>query len=480
VKIRFAHRILLLLTLFGFRASISAASQPNILFILTEDQGAQIGAFGTPGILTPHMDALANSGGFFRRAYVAYPVCSPSKAAIYTALHNHSNGLLNNTVNYHKPASQLTAAEKTNSLYLGNRIGTQSPTLIERLQEAGYYQGVTHKLHVAPSERFPYDEFIAHSTGEAAAGFIRRAKEAGKPWHLFFNIPNSHRPFPNSDKIKIRVQTAEVKLPAFMPETPVIRKDWAEYLAAIEAADHLVGEALAALRESGQEQNTVVVFMGDHGPCFVHGKMNLYDLGLHVPMIIRAPGMKPGLVSDAAASELDLMPTLLDLLGLAPQSPTHGVSLRPILDGKADAQPRKYAFAEISHLGQLPNDGMQERSVCDGRWHLIYRARTETKWRTVQADNKLWKPWGNRSYRETVRVKAAFPEAFRRLAEMDPQNLGGQVPPMELFDLQSDPDELNNLAAEPAHREPLERLFDALRQWSADTQDTSTPLPLKP
>lgn len=98
----------------------------------------------------------------------------------------------------------------------------------------------------------------------------------------------------------------------------------------------------------------------------------------------------------------------------------------------------------------------------------------------MQADNKLWKPWGNRRYRETVRVKAEFPEAFRRLAEMDPQNLGGQVPTLELFDLQSDPDELHNLAADPAHRQPLERLFAALKQWSADTQDTSTPLPLKP
>jgi N-sulfoglucosamine sulfohydrolase len=470
----------LLLPLFGFRASTFAASPPNILFILTEDQGAQMGTFGTPGLQTPHMDALAKSGVLFRHAYVAYPVCSPSKAAIYTALHNHTTGLLNNTVNYYKPAGRLTVAEKKNPLYLGNRIRTESPTLIERLKEAGYYQGVTHKLHVAPNERFPYDEFIAHSTGEAAAGFIRRAQKTSKPWHLFFNISVSHRPFPNSDKVKIRVNPADVKPPAFLPDTPIIRQDWSEYLAAIEKADQIVGEALAALRESGDEQNTIVVFLGDHGPCFLHGKMNLYDLGLRVPMVIRAPGMKADVVTDAVASELDLMPTLLDLLGLTPQSPAHGVSMRSILEGQADAQPRKYAFAEISHLGPLPNDGMQERSICDGRWHLIYRAKTETKWRQVQADNKLWKPWGNRSYRETVRVKAEFPEAFRRLAEMDPQNLGGQVPTLELFDLQSDPDELHNLAADPAHRQPLERLFGALRQWSADTQDTSTPLPLKP
>jgi N-sulfoglucosamine sulfohydrolase len=86
------------------------------------------------------------------------------------------------------------------------------------------------------------------------------------------------------------VNPAEVKLPAFLPDTPTLRKDWSEYLAAIEEADRYVGEALTALNESGMEENTVVVLMGDHGPCYAHGKMSLYDLGLRVPLVIRAPG----------------------------------------------------------------------------------------------------------------------------------------------------------------------------------------------
>ena len=209
--------------------------KPNILFILTEDQGAHLGFLGTPGLKTPHMDALARSGVYFRNAFVTYPVCSPSKAAIYTSLPSHVNGLLNNTLNYHQPAEKLTPAQAKNPLYVRNRVRREtSHAGRERLKAAGYYQGVTHKLHVAPNEKFPYDEFIAGEGREAVAGFLKRAAKTGKPWHLFYNVGDSHRPFPNSDKVAIRVKPAEVKLPAFLPDTPVIRKDWAEYLAAVE------------------------------------------------------------------------------------------------------------------------------------------------------------------------------------------------------------------------------------------------------
>ncbi|MEO6785350.1 MAG: sulfatase, partial [Chthoniobacteraceae bacterium] len=327
-------------------------AKPNILFILTEDQGAHLSFLGTPGLQTPNMDALARSGVYFRNFFVGYPVCSPSKACIYTSLHNHTNGILNNTPNYHKPADQLTDTEKHNALYRTNRIAASIPTLVERLKAAGYYQGVTHKLHVAPVEKFPYDEFIPGENGKAVSGFIERATKEGKPWHLFFNVGVSHRPFPDSDKVKIRVNPAEVKLPTFLPDTPVVRQDWAEYLAAVEKADGLVGEALAALRESGQERNTIIVCVGgDHGPAFPHGKMTLYDLGLRVTLSIRAPGMKSGVISDALASELDLAPTLLDLLGLTPFSKSHGLSLKPVLEGKPGAKGHDLIFAEISDRG---------------------------------------------------------------------------------------------------------------------------------
>lgn len=454
----------------------SAGTKPNILFILTEDQGAQTGFIGTPGLQTPGMDSLARSGVYFNNAFVAYPVCSASKASIYTAMHAHSNGLLNNTENFHRPASELTPGQRQSPIYANNRIHANLPTLVERLREAGYYQGVTHKLHVSPNEKFPYDEFIGEARGNEVAAFIARAKQAGKPWHLFYNIPNSHRPYPNSDKVQIRVDPAEVKLPAYLPDTPVVRKDWAEYLAAIEVADRAVLSGLKALRESGDESNTIVVFLGDHGPTFQRGKMTLHDLGLRTPLIIRAPGIKGGIRTDALASALDLTPTLLDLAGLAPLSKVHGISLKPVLSATAGAAGRHLVFSEISNRGSLTR-GMQEKCVFDGRWKLIYRENLKPAWRQVQADSKEWKPWGNRTYAETVKQKEQFPELYRILTEMDPQSLDGKVPAIELYDLKKDRDEMRNLAGDARHQPELQRLYGELCKWVRETSDPSVKPP---
>lgn len=451
-----------------------STSKCNVLFILLEDQGAQLGRYGTAGLKTPHMDAIAASGADFRNAFVPYPVCSASKAAIMTGLHNHTNGLLNNTANYHKPPQQLTAAERNRPVYVNNRIRNHLPTLTERLHEAGYYQGVSHKLHLSPSEKFPYDKYLKHTNGKAVTESIARAED--QPWFLLYNISRPHRPFPNSDRESIRVNPDEVELPAFLADTPVIRKDWAEYLEAIERADTLVGEAMAALNQSGEADDTIVILLSDHGYCFQHGKMSLYEAGLHVPLVIRVPEY-PTFVSNELVSSLDLFPTLLELLELPELEQSHGISLVPQLRQSPEAKTRKYVFGEISHRGPLPNPGMQERSVRDARWKLIYREKVQTNWRHVNADLKEPKPWGNRTYRETIRVKERFPEAYRVLAEMDPQNLGGTVHRVELYDLQNDPDEMRNLAADTKFRQQGERLLGVLRDWVNKTDDPAVSPP---
>lgn len=450
----------------------SADERPNILFILTEDQGAHLSLLETPGLKTPHMDALAKSGTYFSNAFVVYPVCSASKAAIYTGLHNHTNGILNNTHNFHKPTDQVTAAERGLKLAQTNRIRDEFKTLTEILGANGYYQGVTHKLHVLPNEKFPYDEFL-HGSEREIASFIESATTRQQPWFLMVNIPNSHRPYPNSDKTPIRVDPDEVELPAYLPDSPAVRKDWAEYLAGIEQADSLTGQALSVLEDSGQSDNTIVIFMSDHGPTFQHGKMTLYDLGLRVPLMVRGPGIKQGATCDVLVSELDLLPTILDLCGIEQTLgyPLHGKSVIGMLNGNKDAKGHEYIFAEISNRGPLPNDGMQERSVYDGRWKLIYREKTATAWRQVNADSRQFKVWGNRTYAETIRLKDRFPRQYEILAEMDPQNLGGSVKKLELYDLQSDPDEMQDLAADAKYSDQCDRLLAALREWVTLTND---------
>lgn len=468
-------RFALLLISAFITLSSSLLAQPNILFILTEDQGAHMGALGTSDVKTPHMDALAASGALFRRAYVGYPVCSASKACIMTGLHSHTNGLVNNTNNYHKSAAKLTEAEKQSPPYLHTRIRSAGPTMIEVLVANSYHTAVSGKLHVSPNERFPYNEFIPKAGSKAAlTGVIKRA--AGKPWFFLHNSTTfTHRPFVNSEKQPIGIDPAKVKLPAHLPDTPVARRDWAEYLDGVQRNDQVLGDVMTALRESGQESNTIVIFMGDHGPAYQHGKMTPFHLGLHIPLIIRLPGAKP-LVSDALVSELDLLPTLLDVLSIRYEAALHGMSLKPLLDGKADAKGHDFIFSEVSGRSLNHTRGMEERSVLDSTHQLILRSHLDEP-KVINADLRDMKPWINRIYGETVRVKEQFPEAYRILSEMDPHVLGGKPPAIELYDLQNDPDELHNLALDPAQRGHLERLYAAMKQWHADTQDQAMILP---
>lgn len=450
------------------------STRSNLLFILTEDQGAHAGYLGTPGLKTPAIDRLSATAVVFPHAFVAYPVCSASKASIYTGLHNHNNGVLNNTLNHHRHAEQVTEAEKKHPLYQRNRIHPDIPTLIERFHEAGYHQGVTHKLHVIPVEKLPYDEFLKGNGRQVTADFISRAKQAGKPWHLFCNIPNSHRPYPDSDNEPIRVKPDAVSLPPYLPDTPAVRKDWAEYLAAIEEVDAIVKDIIAALEESGEAERTVIVFLGDHGPTFARGKMTLFDLGLRTPLFIRAPHSKPGRRDDVLVSAVDLTPTLLDLFALPALPQTQGHSLATVLRDPTVTFPRQFVFAEISNRGPLPNDGIQERSIQDKNWKLIQRWKTTDNWRQVNADTIQRKPWGNRTYQETIQNKDRFPEAFRILAEQHPQTLKAKVPELELYHLANDPFEMKNLASDPAHTAQLERLQSALSEWRKQTTDEST------
>ncbi|NJR41683.1 MAG: sulfatase-like hydrolase/transferase [Akkermansiaceae bacterium] len=126
------------------------------------------------------MDALDKRCPFPKCFLLPTQFCSASKACIYTGMHSHANGLLNNTQNFHKPASELTSAERKDPVHSTKRIHEQLPTLIERLHTAGYYQGVTHKLHVSPNEKFPYDEFIKDPNGASVTKFIAQAKNGGE------------------------------------------------------------------------------------------------------------------------------------------------------------------------------------------------------------------------------------------------------------------------------------------------------------
>jgi N-sulfoglucosamine sulfohydrolase len=461
----------------------------NILFILTEDQGPHLSFVGTPGISTPHMDRLAKEGVYFNHAYVNYPVCSPSKASIYTGTYCHTNGMMGVTTNWHGPAHTMPEAIAEHRLTKLNRIRDDLPTLVELLKDAGYTTAVTSKLHVHPVYKFPYDHFIRRNpTYESVREHFEQAGQDGVPLFYLACMSPPHRPFRNSDKVDIGIDEKVVEPPPFLPDTEAFRKDWAEYLGHCQLADQIVGEVLRGLEDSGQKDKTIILFMGDHGPAYHRGKLSLYDFGIHVPLAFSGPGIRSGVVTDELISNVDLMPTLLDLCGLKDITPAlqHGHSIAPFLRGETQETGNEYIFADIDHGTYVRDDGegMQERCIYDGRWKLIYR-ENRSEPRQVNADLKYFKdprpnaPYqGNRVYDEILSRREEFPEAFRLLALIDNGVLmpGEALPMFELYDRNEDPWELNNLADDPGHRNTLKRLLAQMQLWSVETDDKYTVL----
>ena len=240
---------------------------------------------------------------------------------------------------------------------------------------------------------------------------------------------------------------------------------------------------MRALEDSGQRDNTIIVFMGDHGPAYHRGKLALYDFGIRVPLAFSGPTIRSGVITDEMISNVDLMPTLLDLCGLKDITPAlqHGHSVASFLRGEVDDTGNEYIFSEIHHGAMVRDDGegMQERCVYDGRWKLIYR-ENRTEPRQVNADLKYFNdprpnaPYqGNRVYGEIADRREEFPRAFRFLALIDNGTFlpGEALPMLELYDLGEDPWEPKNLAGDPAHRDTLKRLLKQLQAWSVRTDD---------
>ena len=236
---------------------------------------------------------------------------------------------------------------------------------------------------------------------------------------------------------------------------------------------------LDALRASGHETNTIVVFLGDHGPCFQHGKMTLYDLGLRVPLVIRVPGLRVGTRTDALASELDLTPTLLDLLGLGPLPQSHGISLKPVLEGKPGAKGHEHVFAEISNRGTLPNDGMQEPSVFDGRWKLIYREKAHAALAAGASRQQAMETVGQSHLRRDRAHEGAIPRGVSHPRRDGPAKPRRKSPRSNSTTCNPIPTKSERRRRTAASRR-VTRLYATLRGWGRDMGDPAVYPPADP
>ena len=422
--------------------------RPNILLIVSEDNGPELSCYGEPYVKTPVLDQLANEGTLFKRAYVPQAGCSQSRAAFLTGLYPHQNG-------------QIGLATWKFRMY-----NKETPNIVKSLKEAGYRTGLIGKLHVKPEEAFPFDFKAIPSSNFARKNQSDYAKEAAKffqendkPFFLSVNYPDAHRPFtPQVDGIpKIPLSGADVKPLAFMGiDSPQLRQETADYYNCMMRLDSLIGDLLNELKKSGKYENTVIAYIGDHGADIIRGKRTCFEGGLKIPMIIKMPnGVKQK--RSELVSSLDLVPTFLELAKAEKIEGLPGNSLVSILKGNKPNW-RKYIFGEF-HLHSNHNY-FPLRSICTDRYKLIENLQPGK----VDPGHKFTiKKFFENSYESMI---SSAPDLVQK-AYSDMH----KPPRFQLFDLQNDPYEFNNVAEKEEYLEVLKELLTELNKWRKETND---------
>ena len=422
----------------------------NIVLVNTDDQGVQMGAYGDPLARTPNLDALAARSVLFENGYVTQASCSPSRSSFLTGLYPHQNG-------------QIGLAN------LGYRMDEGVVNLPQLLHDAGYYNVILGKLHVNPESAFPFD--FAQKDGKKtwdvrglAQTVGEQIKAAGdKPFFFYVNYLDPHTPFQDSYQgIPETPQTpAQMKPFPFVPVpadelNPGVREQMAGYYNGIARADAGIGLLLDELKKSGHENDTLIIFIGDHGAPFTRAKNSTYEAGLKVPFIVHWPGQTQGHRDARLVSTIDIMPTILDAAQVKAPQGLPGASMRPLMAG-GQTPWRTTLSAENNAHGS--ESWFPQRTIRDARFKLIYTINPGKNPKPVGDGGK---PWLNLVKEQATKDGTLAGEVFSRQLE---------IPQWQFYDLQSDPWEFHNLAGEPQFAADEKRLKAELTRWRVETRD---------
>jgi N-sulfoglucosamine sulfohydrolase len=464
--------------LVGLGAATGAArgaegAKPNVLVILSDDQSApHAGCYGNPDVHTPSLDRLASEGMRFERAYTAAPQCVPSRASILTGRHPIDIGM-----------TRFSAA-------LPRDVVT-FPEVLRK--ERGYYTGLCGRSyhmkgnllnnpaiapHLAEEDRpdietkYDYVRVAPGQGAELRRDTIAQFKEflgkvpEGKPFFLQLCWSDPHRPF-TDDELPYKHDPARLTLPPFYPDSVTIRKDLAAYYDEVGRMDGNTGTVLSILEEKGLKEKTVVIFMGDNGASQYRGKGTLNELGIHVPLIVRWPGVvRAGSTTAELVSGEDLGPTVLEAVGVERPGNLTGVSFLPLLKDAGGKGKREEVIAERGpHASGLPRGSASfdlGRVIVTSRYKLIYNATWQLPYQAVDYNLKA-----------IEEVK----EAGKLSPGLEKMYLSPARPMFEVYDLKADPYEMKNLAGEASVRKVEQELKGRLAAWMIHHRDF-IPLPI--
>lgn len=414
-----------------------SAPRPNVLWITSEDNSPYLGCYGDPLAQTPNLDRLAAEGVRYRHAFANAPVCSSARSTLITGMYASSLG-----VHHHRSRVAIPAEFKSYP---------------EHLRAAGYYCTNNSKTdyNVANAGK-PWDE------SSNRAHYKNRA--AGQPFFAVFNFTTSHESqvAPKPGKTTFRVPPEQVSLPPYHPDTPDIRRDWANYYDQMTLLDEQAGKLLAELENAGLAEDTIVFYYADHGGALPRGKRNLHDSGTRVPLIVRFPKKwahlapaKPGAWVDDLVSFVDLPATVFSLCGVPIPQHYEG---RPFL-GEQKVAPRQHVFL---FRGRMDERYDTIRAVRDGRFRYIRNYSPH-------------RPWGQHySYPFQVLPSMRSWHAEFQAGRCNEAQAAywKPKPAEEFYCLADDPFELRNLIGQPQHATDIARLRAALRGDILATRDT--------
>lgn len=423
----------------AFLPRLQGQSRPNILWLIAEDLGPQLGCYGQALVRTPNLDRLAEQGALFRNAFTTAPVCSPSRSAFNT-------GMYQTTIGAHRHRSHRDD---------GYRLPEGVELVSERLRAVGYF--TANVLEPAPGVRGTGKTDWNFAVKNPFDGTHWNQRRAGQPFFAQVNFRETHKgpAFPEARLQKYLVDPAGVELPPYWPDHPVVRDEFANYLDCVNLLDVKVGRVLEQLRREALNETTVVFFFGDNGRCLIRGKQWLYDAGLHVPLLVRWPGgVRPETVREELVSAIDIAATTLWLAGAPVPEKMHG----RVLFGRS-ARPRDAIFAARDRCDETVD---RVRCVRTDRYKLIRNFMPDRPY--TQANRYI-----EANY-PTLRILKQL-QAEGKLNAAQSLFLQPRKPEWELYDIQGDPHEVKNLGGSPRHEATLQELRAKLERWVEETND---------
>jgi arylsulfatase A-like enzyme len=430
----------------------SYAASTNILFINADNWAfPHAGCYGEPEVRTPNFDRLAREGVLFENAFCMVPSCTPARGVMLTGRPMHALG------------------EGAN---LWSTLPRELTTYVELLESAGYVAGFSGKGW-APGKF----EIAGRTQNPAGPQFNSFAEFLSKRppdrpfcfWHG--DVNTSRGRIVRGAGLQAGFDPAKVRVPANLPDVPEVRNDVADYFEAVERMDRVFGELLKLLDDAGLTESTFVVVVGDNGWQFPRGLANVYDTGTHVPLVVRWPGRAaPGTKVAEFVDFTDLTPTFLELAGLTPRPQMVGRSLLPLVRGERDPS-RDHVFLERERHANVREGhaGYPVRAVRTADFLYVRNLRPE---RWPVGDPVLWfavEAYGDCDpgpSKEFV-VGHEHDDRYRRYFAWN----FAPRPAEELYDLRTDPGQLDNRADAPQYAADKAKLRTMLDEWMRNTGD---------